>query len=91
MLDHRPALQKLLRTVLATYLKLLDAITIPPSHNPLAPPQEPEYLQHLEWLRLNATNMAAAINELRPVQVRSTPWLDDGLYLSGCEALHYDY
>lgn len=66
--DHRPALRKLLRTTLVTFNELLGALLIPPSHDPGAQ-QPPEFVQHIEWLRLNATNMIAAVNELRPVQV----------------------
>lgn len=75
--DHRPALRKLLRTILVTYDELLGALLVPPSHDP-SNQQPPEYLQHLDWLRLNAINMIAAINELRPVQVSyiNTPYLE---------------
>lgn len=67
-LDHRPALRKLLRTILVTYNELLGALLIPPSHD-TALQQSPEFIQHIDWLRLSVTNMIAAINELRPVQV----------------------
>lgn len=66
--DHRPALRKLLRTTLVTFNELLGALLVPPSHDPGAQ-QPPEFVEHIEWLRLNATNMIAAVNELRPVQV----------------------
>lgn len=53
---------------MVTYNELLGALLIPPSHDPTVL-QPPEFTQHLDWLRLNATNMIAAVNELRPVQV----------------------
>ncbi|KAF8307230.1 hypothetical protein DL93DRAFT_2088156 [Clavulina sp. PMI_390] len=76
--DHRPALHKLLRTILHSYNDLLGALLVPPTHDPSVLAlleqhnQQPEWVQHVEWIRLNATNFIACVNELRPVQARAT-------------------
>ncbi|KAF8341294.1 MED7 protein-domain-containing protein [Cantharellus anzutake] len=66
--DHREDLHKMLRTILVTYHRLVGALLIPP--HPVA--QEPEWVQHMEWIRIVTLNMVAAVNELRPVQARET-------------------
>ncbi|KAF9514201.1 hypothetical protein BS47DRAFT_1343289, partial [Hydnum rufescens UP504] len=70
--DHRPALQKLLQTLLLEYHSLVGALLIPPP--PILPdvPQEPLWAKHIDWIGLVALNMVAAVNELRPIQARGT-------------------
>ncbi|KAF9503898.1 hypothetical protein BS47DRAFT_1386358 [Hydnum rufescens UP504] len=70
--DHRPALQKLLQTLLLEYHSLVGALLIPPP--PMLPdvPQEPLWAKHIDWIGLVALNMVAAVNELRPIQARGT-------------------
>ena len=66
--DRRPALQSVLRSILVSYSKLLDALLAPP---PTASSQmEPEWRQHLEWINVLSQNIMAAANDLRPVQAR---------------------
>lgn len=70
--DHRPALQKLLQTLLRTYHSMLSSLLIPPRRDQHT---EPEWHRQVEWIRLVATNMISAVNELRPMQVRELPTL----------------
>ncbi|KAI0634246.1 MED7 protein-domain-containing protein [Trametes polyzona] len=67
--DRRPALRSILRSLLVTYSKLLDALLLPP---PTASSQiEAEWKRHLEWINILAQNIMAAANDLRPVQARA--------------------
>ncbi|TFK83179.1 hypothetical protein K466DRAFT_647727 [Polyporus arcularius HHB13444] len=66
--DRRPALRSILRSMLVTYSKLLDAILAPPPTN--SSQIEAEWKQHLEWINILAQNIMAAANDLRPVQAR---------------------
>ncbi len=66
--DRRPALRSILRSLLVTYSKLLNAVLAPP---PAASSEfEAEWKQHLEWINILAQNIMAAANDLRPVQAR---------------------
>ncbi|KAI0705342.1 MED7 protein-domain-containing protein [Earliella scabrosa] len=66
--DRRPALRSILRSMLVSYSKLLNAVLAPP---PTTTSQfEPEWKQHLEWINILAQNIMAAANDLRPVQAR---------------------
>lgn len=68
-LDRRPALLSILRSLLVTYSNLTGAILAPPP-----PPYStvtPEWQRHVEWITVLAQNLMAAVNDLRPVQVRS--------------------
>ncbi len=60
----------MLHTILVTYHTLLGTLLVPPPPLVQGVAQEPEWVQHLAWIRVVALNMIAAINELRPVQVR---------------------
>jgi len=67
--DRRPALKKLLNTMLYTYYSMLGALTQPPQPDDTT---EPEWHQLAEWIKVIAFNMIGAVNELRPVQARQT-------------------
>ncbi|KAH8099399.1 MED7 protein-domain-containing protein [Cristinia sonorae] len=67
--DRRPALLTILRSLLITYSRLLDALLAPP---PVAPHEHPpEWRKHVEWITIMAQNIMAAANDLRPVQARA--------------------
>lgn len=66
--DRRPALQTVLKSLLYTYSRLLDALLLPPPTLSSAMDQ-PEWQKHVEWITIMAQNIMAAANDLRPVQV----------------------
>ncbi len=67
VLDRRPALLAVLKSMLVTYSHLLDALLLPP---PTASSTEPpEWHRHIEWITVLAQNLMAAANDMRPVQV----------------------
>ncbi|CDO74436.1 hypothetical protein BN946_scf184972.g3 [Trametes cinnabarina] len=68
--DRRPALRSILRSMLVTYSKLLDALLLPPPTASSAD-IEPEWKRHVEWINVLAQNIMAAANDLRPVQARN--------------------
>ncbi|OSC97235.1 hypothetical protein PYCCODRAFT_1377608 [Trametes coccinea BRFM310] len=68
--DRRPALRSILRSMLVTYSKLLDALLLPPPTASSAD-VEPEWKRHVEWINVLAQNVMAAANDLRPVQARN--------------------
>ena len=68
VIDRRPALRSILRSLLVTYSKLLTSLLAPPPTNSFE--GEPEWKQHLEWINVLAQNVMAAANDLRPVQAR---------------------
>jgi mediator of RNA polymerase II transcription subunit 7 len=69
-IDYRPALQKLLHTLLFTYHSVLGSLLVPPYAKP---PDQPEWKyeweRQIDWIKIVAINMISAVNELRPVQV----------------------
>ncbi|THH17769.1 hypothetical protein EUX98_g9064 [Antrodiella citrinella] len=67
--DRRPALLNILRSLLVTYSRLLDALLAPPPTVPYDHP--PEWRRHVEWITVMAQNIMAAANDLRPVQARA--------------------
>jgi len=67
--DRRPALLTILRSLLVTYSRLLDALLAPPPTVPYDHP--PEWRKHVEWITVMAQNIMAAANDLRPVQARA--------------------
>lgn len=70
--DRLESLQSLLRTLILTYLQLVDALLTPPpslAQPEPALPTDPERLT--EHMRLICINMHYLVNELRPVQVRA--------------------
>ncbi|KAI9058468.1 hypothetical protein FKP32DRAFT_1742151 [Trametes sanguinea] len=68
--DRRPALRSILRSMLVTYSKLLDALLLPPPTASSAD-VEPEWKRHVEWINVLAQNIMASANDLRPVQARN--------------------
>ena len=66
--DRRPALLTVLKSLLVSYSRLLDALLAPPP-TPLNM-EQPDWLRHVEWITIMAQNLMAAANDLRPVQVR---------------------
>jgi mediator of RNA polymerase II transcription subunit 7 len=66
ILDRRPALRSILRSLLVTYSSLMSSLLLPP---PLSPEDQPEWKRHVDWISNLATNLMAAANDLRPVQV----------------------
>ncbi|KAJ3477956.1 hypothetical protein NLI96_g10104 [Meripilus lineatus] len=69
--DRRPALQTVLKSLLYTYSRLLDALLLPPPTLSSAMDQ-PEWQKHVEWITIMAQNIMAAANDLRPVQARGS-------------------
>ncbi|GAA6055266.1 hypothetical protein JCM3770_001516 [Rhodotorula araucariae] len=70
--DRKASLQSLLRALIVTYTRLLDALLTPPPSlvHPQPARSAPERLT--EHMRLIAVNMHYLVNELRPVQARET-------------------
>jgi len=66
LLDRRPALRSILRSLLVTYSTLMSSLLLPPTLNPAKPP---EWQRHIDWISNLAMNLMAAANDLRPVQV----------------------
>jgi len=66
--DRRPALKTVLKSLLVTYSRLLNAVLLPPPTASSAAP--PEWQKQLEWITIMAQNIMAAANDLRPVQAR---------------------
>ncbi|KAI0943779.1 hypothetical protein AcW1_002861 [Taiwanofungus camphoratus] len=66
--DRRPALRSVLRSLLVTYSRLLDALLAPPPTASFTTP--PEWQRQVEWITVLAQNIMAAANDLRPVQAR---------------------
>jgi len=58
----------ILRSILVTYSALTASLLLPPP-----PPDsniQPEWQQHVEWIRVLSQNIMAAANDLRPMQAR---------------------
>ncbi|CCL99077.1 uncharacterized protein FIBRA_01089 [Fibroporia radiculosa] len=66
--DRRPALRNVLRSLLVTYSRLLDALLAPPPTASSTAP--PEWQRQVEWITVLGQNIMAAANDLRPVQAR---------------------
>ena len=66
VLDRRPALRSILRSLLVTYSTLMSSLLLPP---PLNPEEPPEWQKRVDWISNLVTNLMAAANDLRPVQV----------------------
>ncbi|KAI0080346.1 hypothetical protein K474DRAFT_1682729 [Panus rudis PR-1116 ss-1] len=67
-IDRRPALLAVLRSLLLTYSRLLNALLAPPPT--FSDPTPPEWQRYVEWITVLAQNVMAAANDLRPVQAR---------------------
>ena len=68
--DRRPALLSIMKTMLATYSHLLNALLMPPPTTSSGPTAQPEWVRRVDWINVMAQNLMAAANDLRPVQVR---------------------
>jgi len=66
--DRRPALRSVLKSLLVTYSRLLNALLAPPPTVSSAAP--PDWQNQVEWVSVLAQNIMAAANDLRPVQAR---------------------
>jgi len=71
-IDRRPALQAILRTLLASYTNLLSAVVQPPlTTSDWKANREPEWTRHSNWIYVMGQNIMAAANEMRPAQARA--------------------
>lgn len=68
MKDRRPTLLSILRSMLVTYSKLMNALLAPPQTAPSEEVQQ-EWQRYVEWITVLSQNIMAAANDLRPVQV----------------------
>ena len=67
MLDRRPALLSVLRSLLLAYSSMLSSVLAPPPS--LASNALPDWQRLLEWITIMSQNIMSAANDLRPVQV----------------------